>query len=181
MIIKAKELRNKDVLNTISDSKPGYYKWWSPIEALEIILKELDTSFEDIKPYLETKDELYCIYVGIAVKESLRDRLNWHVNQKHRESAVRSGTLSTLRQTISSIVAHDQYNEDRTNEFIDLLTIEYFELPLKIKSDEASEEIHRIEHELLSSHLRVLNIQENSHPNANNIKRKLKELRKMSK
>ena len=181
MNVEAKALRNKDILNTISNSKPGYYKWWAPLTALNMLSKELDVELEDIDSDLEKNNDLYCIYVGIAVKGSLRARLNWHVNQKHRESTVKSGTLSTLRQTISSVVAHDQYNEDKTNEFIDLLTIEYYELPFEIKSIETSNEIHNIEKKLLSSHLRLLNIQGNNHPKAKDIKRTLKALRKGSK
>ena len=181
MIIEAKKLRDKDILQTISDDRPGYYNWWAPYDALDILLKELDIKFEDISPYMEKKNDLYSIYVGIAVKESLRKRLNWHVNQKHSETAVVSGTLSTLRQTISSVVAHDQYNEEKTNEFIDMLIIEYFEEPNEIKSLEAKQQIHNIERELLASHLRILNIQENNHPKAIDIKKKLKAIRKGSK
>lgn len=134
MFIKAKELRKINDLESISNSRPGYYKWWASFDALMILLKELEINFKDIEPYIEQNNNLYCIYVGIAVKESLRDRLNWHINQKHTASAVRSGALSTLRQTISSVIAHDQYNEEKTNEFIDLLTIEFFELPYDIKT-----------------------------------------------
>ncbi len=181
MILEARLLRNREHLSTVSDTKPGYYKWWATYKALDILLRKLDVDFSNISPVLEKKDCLYCIYVGIAVKESLRRRLNWHINQKHTDSAVKNGALSTLRQTISSVVAHDQYNEQETNKFIDLLKIEYFELPYEIRSAEAKQEIHKIERELMSSSLRILNIQENHHLQANEIKTKLRKIRKNSK
>ena len=172
VILEARLLRNREHLNTVSDTKPGYYKWWATYEALDILLSKLDVDFSNISPYLEIKDCLYCIYVGIAVKESLRRRLNWHINQQHTDSAVKNGALSTLRQTISSVVAHDQYNEQETNKFIDLLKIEYFELPYEIRSAEAKQEIHKIERKLMESSLRILTNHEHHKPQANEIKTK---------
>ena len=177
-MISAKNLRNKADLSAIPNNCPGYYKWWAELPDLMRILKELKVDFGDIQKNIETKDNLYCLYVGIAVKESLRERLNWHVNDSHSPSKVRNGTLSTLRQSISSIVAHDQYDKEATNAFIDHLFVEYFESDKPIKSDEAKNEIHAIEKALLNKHLYVLNIQENKHPAAINIKRLLRKLRK---
>ena len=180
-MINAVDLRNNDNLLKISNDKPGYYKWWAKKEQLDLLLKELEVSFNDIEKYLEKENDLYCIYVGIAVKESIRARLNWHVNDKHGESQVRNGTLSTFRQSISSVVAHNQYDKEATNKFIDFLKVEYHELDYPIKSDIAKEQIHKIERELLSKHLYILNIQENNFEQAQPIKKKLKLLRKTSK
>ena len=100
-------------------------------------------------PHLTNKKirgvDYYYIYVGIAVKESIRDRLNWHINQHHTISSVKSGILSTLRQTISSLVAGNQFDEKTTNSLIDLLFVEYFPINLEIKSDKAKEKIENIE------------------------------------
>lgn len=180
-MINAKDLREKDNLLKISNDKPGYYKWWAKKEQLDLLLKELDTSFDSIEKFLEKNNGLYCIYVGIAVKESIRARLNWHVNDKHEKSQVKNGTLSTFRQSISSVVAHNQYDKIATNKFIDLLKIEYYELDYPIKSEIAKEEIHKIERNLLSKNLYILNIQENNFEQAKSIKSKLKQLRKSSK
>lgn len=180
-MIKAKDLREKDNLLKISNDKPGYYKWWANKEQLGLLLKKLDVSFSSIEKFLEKDNGLYCIYVGIAVKESIRARLNWHVNDKHEKSQVKNGTLSTFRQSISSIVTHNQYDKIATNEFIDLLKIEYYELNYPIKSEIAKEEIHKIERNLLSRNLYILNIQENNFEQAKSIKSKLKQLRKNSK
>ena len=179
-MISARDLRDKDNLLKIED-KPGYYKWWASREDLDFILKRLSVSFDDIKSGLEVKDGLYAVYVGIAVKESVRKRLDWHVNDKHTESQVQNGTLSTLRQSIASLVAGNQYDKEATNGFIDRLRVEYFVSGNPVKSEAAKEELHRIERELLARNFYILNIQENTHPLAALTKRKLSQLRTQSK
>lgn len=179
-MISAKDLRDKNNLLKIED-KPGYYKWWAAREDLDIILKRLSVSFDDIKSGLESRDGLYAVYVGIAVKESVRKRLDWHVNDKHSKSQVENGTLSTLRQSIASLVAGNQYDKEATNGFIDRLRVEYFVSGNPVKSEAAKEELHRIERDLLARNLYILNIQENTHPLAAYTKRKLSQLRIQSK
>lgn len=179
-MVKAFELRNPVELAKIPKELPGYYKWWADIDSLNIILRELKVNFHNIEKYLEKKDDLYCIYVGIACKESIRARLNWHVNDSHTLSKVKNRTLSTLRQSISSIVAHNQSDKNATNRFIDRLEIEYFPINHPIKSELAIKETHEIERQLLNKNLYVLNIQENYHFAASPIKKELKELRKKS-
>ena len=125
MIVKAIELRDKENLQKIKKA-PGYYKWWANRTELDVILNELNVKFDDIKSSIETQSDKFCIYIGIAVKESIRDRLNWHINDTHTETRVKYGTLSTLRQSIASIVAHDQYDKKATDDFIDKLEVEYF-------------------------------------------------------
>ena len=111
MIINAKELRNKEALLNIPNDLPGYYKWWAEKTELDIILLALDVDYTEMFSLIEQRDGLYCIYVGIAAKESIRKRLDWHVNDTHTPSRVLNGTLSTLRQSISSVVAHNQYDK----------------------------------------------------------------------
>ena len=179
-MIQARTLRNKEALRKISNL-PGYYKWWAAQSELDVILKALNIQFSDIENALEIKDGLYCIYVGIAVKESVRARLDWHVNDKHTASQVLNGTLSTLRQSISSIVSGNQFDKESTDNFIDKLYIEYFYCNEPIKSETAKIKLHETEKQLLTEYLRVLNIQENHHPLSIPIKIALKELRKQSK
>ena len=179
-LLNASDLRNKEELQNMPN-KAGYYKWWSNKKDLNIILKKLNVNFDDIKDYIETKNNLYSIYVGIAVKESVRSRINWHVNDKHTKSRVENGTLSTLRQSISSIVAENQYDKNETDKFIDKLKIEYFTTDYPIKSLEAKNELEEIEKELMNTNLYVLNLQNNHHPQAKAIKKELKQLRKISK
>ena len=179
-MIQARTLRNKEALRKISNL-PGYYKWWAAQSELDVILKALNIKFFDIENVLETKDELFCIYVGIAVKESVRARLDWHVNDKHTSSQVLNGTLSTLRQSISSIVSGNQFDKESTDNFMDKLYVEYFYCNEPIKSETAKIKLHETEKQLLAEYLRVLNIQENHHPLSIPIKIALKELRKQSK
>lgn len=179
-MINAVDLRNKKELKRI-DNKPGYYKWWANKSELNFILDKLSVKFETVESAIEEKDGLFCIYVGIAVKESVRDRLDWHVNDKHSEAQVRNGTLSTLRQSISSLVSQNQYDKKGTNDFIDKLKIEYFLNDNPIKSVMANTELHDFERMLLLKNLYVLNIQENHHPFAELTKTELRRLRKISK
>lgn len=178
-IIKASSLRNPEELKKIS-SKPGYYKWWISKNFFDFLLDALYISFENIENALEERNGLFCVYVGIAAKESVRQRLNWHINDPHTASRVDNGTLSTLRQTIASIVSHNQYDKSSTDQFIDLMYVEWFYIDSQIGSEEAKTELHNIETNLLSEYLRILNIQDNHHPLSEPIKTTLKELRKQS-
>lgn len=151
-MIKAKLLRNKENLNAISPL-PGYYKWWALKSELEVILNVLNIQLSEIENALEFKDGMYCIYVGIAVKESVRNRLNWHVNDNHSAFQVMNGTLSTLRQSISSIIVKNQYDKESTDSFIDKLYVEWFYSTNPIKSEAARNELHKVEKELLADYL----------------------------
>lgn len=180
-MIEAEKLRNKAVLNNVS-VRPGYYKWWAKKAELDVILSALNAETPEITAALEEKEGLYCIYVGIAVKESLRKRLDWHVNDKHTASKVKNGTLSTLRQSIASIVAHNQYDKKATDAFIDKLYVEWFESKNAVKSEAAKEEIENIEKGLINGrYLRPLNIRDNKHQTAASTVKQLKKLRKESK
>lgn len=85
-MLKAESLRNKSVLTGIPGDNPGYYKWWATKDDFELLLDKLGVGFEDVAEDVEKKDGLYCIYVGIAAKESVRKRLDWHVNDTHSAS-----------------------------------------------------------------------------------------------
>ena len=184
-LIPASYLRKKEYLEQISNDRPGYYKWWAKKEDVEMLLERLggDVTFKDIESYIEKKEgsDLYCIYIGIAVNESIRNRLNWHVNQRHSPSAVNSGFLSTLRQSLSSILSHDQMDEETTNQFIDKLYIEYLIDENGIGRPEAKEKIREIEKKAMKSHLYILNTQGNNHSQARKIKKILRWVRKKSK
>lgn len=163
------------------EKNPGYYKWWATKKDFKLLLSELGGNFNEVFADVEQKDGLYCIYVGIAVKESIQRRINWHVNDKHNAQRVKSGFLSTLRKSISSVVAKSQSAKDKTNEFIDRLKIEVFYSNYKIKSLEAKDELETIEKQLMKNHLYILNIRDNVHPKCTEIKKNLSKRRKDSK
>jgi len=163
--------------------RPGYYKWWANEKDFRTILSKLGVDFDAIihKNVVERFGDLYCIYVGIAVRESIRARINWHVNDKHNKNRVERGFLSTLRKSISSIVAHNQLAKAETNDFIDRLKVEVFYSNYEIKSSEAKAEIEKIEKDLIQAKLRVLNIRDNEHPSAQSIKKHCKRFVKKAK
>ena len=186
VVVSAKVLRQKDMLALIPDDKPGWYRWWAPQKALESLLNSPYIS----KPYLNEliphlcsymrEQEYFYIYVGVAINESIRDRLNWHINQRHTESAVKSGFLSTLRKTISSLVAGDQYNESATNELIDQLIVEYSAMDLPIKDPTAKSVITSIEDIEIQKHVIPLNIKGNKRSVLKPFLLELKKSRKQS-
>jgi len=179
----AKDLRHKENLQKIPNDKPGWYRWWAPIKVLEK-LRITQNYLEILKKRKLSDEYFFCIYVGIAVKESIRARLNWHVNQHHSKSAVQSGTLSTFRQSISSLIAENQFDEDATNQLIDMLIVDYCAMDYTIKSDKAKIEIERIEKEELSrdsNYILPLNIQGNKKDVIKQYLTDLKKVRKFSK
>ena len=76
---------------------------------------------------------------------------------------------------------YNQYDKKATDDFIDKLEVEYFFNEYPIKSANAKNELTGIEKALLQEYLRILNIRDNNHPCAKEIKKKLKRLRKISK
>lgn len=180
MIVQAKDLRDKNNLKSVPN-KPGYYKWWATEEDFFLLLKNLGVDYKGICNAVEVREGKYAIYVGIAVKESIRNRLNWHVNDEHSLSKVKNGTLSTLRQSISSLIAGNQGDKKATDDFIDRLAIEYVDCDFAIKSIEAKNTIENIERELMNNSLRILNIRDNKHSLALPIIKVLKEKRKTAK
>lgn len=184
-LVAAIELREKENLTNISKKLPGYYKWWASEKELKTLLnsKYIDNKyFKALLPFL-TKKEIkgktyYYIYVGVAINESIRERLDWHINQHHTKTSVESGFLSTLRQTLSSLVAGNQYDEKNTNEFIDKLLVEYAEVDLEIHSKEAKEKIEKIEKDEINNNVLPLNIKDNKNEMLTNYLKELRSARK---
>ena len=179
-LIQASKLRDKNNLKNMIENKPGYYKWWAEEKEVIILLNHLDLEASIIDS-LEKYNNKFCIYIGVAIKESVRDRLDWHINQINSPSAVKNGTLSTLRQTISSLLFQDMNLTKETNEFIDKLYVQPFYIDKPIKSQEAKEIIHNIEINFLAhnDNLYLLNIQDNKHKLSP--RKKISTLRKVSK
>lgn len=187
-IINAKQLRNKDGLKEINNTKPGWYKWWAPKETLELILnsQHLENNYFDVvlssltTKYINNK-QYYYIYVGVAINESVQRRIDWHVNQKHGISSVKSGFLSTLRQSISSLAVKDQLEEDVTNTILDTLFVEIHDLDDMIKSNSAKMKLLAIEENEINTHVLPLNIKGNKNEILTSYLKELKKLRKISK
>lgn len=160
---KAKDLRSKEGLGKVPDDRPGWYRWWAPEPALKQLLGEYYTELEPVLTHGEGElEEMRYIYVGVAIKESLRKRLNWHINQKHTFSCVKCGALSTLRQSISSLVGSSQGDKKATDELIDLLVVECHPVMLAIRSDQAKIEIGSTEANEMKRHVLPLNLKSNA-------------------
>ena len=185
--IKAKDVRIKEKRLEIPD-KPGFYKWWAPKKAIKLLLDSQyieDKYLSELLPELEITEfngtTYYYIYVGIAVKESIRSRLNWHVNQENTGSSIKSGFLSTLRQSISSLLSGDQSDSNATNDLIDMLMIEYETFDLPIRSQEAKKKIEQIENAEIKKHLLPINLRGNKNPKIKKFSRELRTARKRAK
>jgi len=158
--MQASTLRDKTILNTIS-TQPGIYKWYMSkdlAKALLVPIHECDYT-----------DGLgYFIYVGIA--KNMQQRLDWHVNQKHTQSTVKSGFLSTLRQTLSALAQVPMDDDSTVNNIIDQMSVEF-------EICESKEEAESIEKETMKNYSLPLNIMHNKHP----FVKELKRLRSISK
>ena len=179
LIVAAKDLRKDTEIKKIPEGI-GYYKWFASIDDLKMILNKLELSFDSIpSDQWEIENGLYCIYLGIA-RKSLRERLDWHVNNHHTLKFVSSGYLSSLRQSLSSILFSDQSKEKETNDFIDRLLIHYYYFEnLNPESKTDRKTIENLETELINEHLHILNDKKNK--NEFRTSTKLREIKKLGK
>lgn len=152
--MRAETLRDKEVLNLIS-TDAGVYKWYMPQTLVDLLSIPIDDC--------EYKDGFgYFVYVGIA--KNMRQRLDWHISQKHSKSSVKSGFLSTFRQTLCGLAKVPMDDGDTVNNIIDQMSIEF---SLCSSKDEAES----IEREMIHSFTLPLNIKHNNHPFAKELKR----------
>jgi len=187
-IIEARELRNEELLKNVSDKMPGWYNWWAKDNEIKNILESENLSK---KYYCEFKDYLtkgigelndyYCIYTGVAIKDSIRSRLDWHICQTHTLSLVKSGFLSTFRQSISSLISGNQMDEYNTNLFIDKLKIEYYSIEYTIGNEKAKYFLDKNEKNIMANNFLILNIQGNKKKELQEFLSDLKKARKNSK
>lgn len=158
--MQAKTLRDKEALNLIPID-PGVYKWYMP----QTLVEQLNIPIEGCAYKYNLG---YFVYVGIA--KNMRQRLDWHVSQKHSNSSVKSGFLSTFRQTLCGLAKVPMDDEQTVNSLIDQMSIEY---SICISKEEAE----FIEKEIINASILPLNIMHNTHP----FVKELKRLRKISK
>lgn len=121
MIGKVINLRNNLQSRTaVCSPTPGWYRWWCDKEAAAGILGQLGIEMTD--SHLKSKEfdgkDYIAIYFGIS--KNLNDRIKWHICQVHTECSVRSGFLSTLRQTLSALLNSDMNKSQQlVNKFMD--------------------------------------------------------------
>jgi hypothetical protein len=176
-LIKVSLLREQLSSNCTSgiESMCGVYCWWFKTEVVQTLLVDLQLTPEEIAKIQkrEIEGESYlALYFGIS--KDMLARAKWHILQKHSPSAVKHGTLSTLRQTLSALLGKDMSQSEHTvNEFIDCNCYWEWEYDESYKQRETDE---------LSSTTKCypLNIQENQTVNKE-VCKKLSELRKQHK
>lgn len=182
MIILAERLRHPEELENVPNDQPGWYRWWAPEKALRQLLGR---EFGAIQPELTRGQgplsDLFFIYVGMTTRRTIRARLNEHVNQEHTFTNIKRGFLSTLRQSISSLVGTDQGDEAATNQLIYQLTIEYFPVDMPIRSSETKNQLEQIETTEMTQNALPLNIKHNHHPSISEFKKLLLAARRAAK
>jgi len=152
------EIRNIDTQKQIS-TQPGIYRWYMS----EVLASQLNVPIEGCE-YRE--DMGYMVYVGIA--KSMRQRLVWHTTQKHLPSAVISGFLSTLRQTLAGLAKVPMDDTETVNSILDDMFVEF---EYCVSKEEASQ----LEKGYFQITSLPLNIMGNSHPFGKELKRLRKE------
>lgn len=152
--------------------EPGCYKWWFREECVRDLLAPLNPHI-DYNRLIHDGNGFVALYFGIA--KDLNVRANWHICQKHSLSSVRSGFLSTLRQSLSALLGVDMTQSEQTlNDFMD----EYCEWEWMVTASYA--DAKTIEQNELSTNYYPLNIQGNKVVDSKVIKA-LKALRKKHK
>lgn len=159
--MKGIEIRDISVQQQIS-IQAGFYRWFMPSE----LVQELRIPINDCK-YIE--DQGYLVYVGIA--KNMRQRMVWHVTQKHLPSSVKSGFLSTLRQTLCGLAKVSMDDTDTVDRIINQMFVEF-------EYCNSKEEAHNKELDSLKNYVLPLNIMGNQHPFTKELKRLRKESKK---
>ena len=84
----------------------GVYRWWFKEEAAKVLVSKIpNATITNCQVRFIGEERYVALYFGIS--KDLRRRIKWHICQKHTPPAVKSGFLSTLRQTISAMLNVD--------------------------------------------------------------------------
>lgn len=134
---------------------PVVYRWWFPKEHLRLVTNPYVNVTSLDKRVIGDK-EYFALYVGIGV--SCKERFNWHIHQKHSDSSVRSGYLSTLRQTISALLGK---NMTESKESVDDILKECY-LEWEIFPSYCKKELEAEESGLIGKGYYPLNVQKNT-------------------
>lgn len=160
-------------LASLVDKTPGVYVWWfkeSAAKQLLVPLKGVDWHHPHLQRRTIDGEGYVALYFGIS--RDLRGRITWHVAQRHTTSAVSRGFLSTLRLTLSALLALPASQaEQAVNDFIDKNCLLSFRNVLTLEDAEREELTE------LSTNYYPLNLQGNKKVDFS-VRRALRELRK---
>ena len=145
------------------------YRWWFK-DGSTIVTELKNNSDIDCSKLITAIIDgttYYALYVGIGV--NCQQRFKWHIQQKHTPSSVKSGFLSTLRQTLSALLNTDMtLSEHVVNTFID----QNCSLEWDLYGHTSKQQLELIENSIINepSGYYPLNIQKNKNVSAGFIK-----------
>ena len=141
---------------------PGVYRWWFTEDDAKKLLVPFNGSItlNNLQSMAMDGKQFYAMYVGVS-PTSLLGRYKWHISQKHSDSAVNSGFLSTLRRSISALLHIDFTKSEK--QVTDMLMRCIFEW-------DVTPDFQQIESTELQTNLYPLNVQENKVMSAPNLK-----------
>ena len=104
-------------------SQSGVYWWFFPETCLDTFRVSEFCNVEALNLRRCSSGKV-CLYVGIA--KNLRDRVEWHADQRLTQSSLRSGFLSTFRKTLLALneIDYDTGFEE-INGFMDRLDVSW--------------------------------------------------------
>lgn len=127
-----------------------------PEESAKSLLSALNgVDYESIEKKTINDKQYWCLYFGSS--SDLVQRFYWHTTQAHSATAIKSGTLSTLRQTICALLKINQSDATAKQKVDDILDECYWEWYATSSIEEAKE----IEKKELKNGYYPLNIQNN--------------------
>lgn len=156
-----------DIPNQLQGVK-GIYFWYMQVTGYEALSKFIRVSqIESVQLRKIDSENYHLVYIGTAGMgknggSDLFERLKWHIQDKHSNSAICSGALSTLRQGLGALLADDLITpstEDAVNQFMKSFMRVFW---VSYKEEENS--INEDEFTLIQTLRPLLNIRNN--PNA---------------
>jgi hypothetical protein len=135
------------ILNEIKtiEKTGGVYKWYISQEGANQLGLPTEGCTEN--------DGFKLVYIGLS--KDLRMRLKWHCGDKHRNSSIKSGTLSVLRQKINTLINDSWDSKEIVDKFMDdYMRVEF----------EYTDKYEEVELEMIQSHTLPLNARNNPHP-----------------
>ena len=167
-----KSLRQKIVSkNNYVSNTPGVYRWWFKEDVLGLGTFPKFTNNLKLQRKIIDSDTYYALYFGMS--KNMEERIKWHICNAHKPSAVKSGFLSTLRQSISALLEVPMsQSQSYVNKFMDDYCY------LEWDYTKTVQDAKNIEHTELTQHdySYPLNIQGNTTVTKEHLK-KLKKLR----
>lgn len=155
----------------------GCYQWWAKKTDAVYILKKLglkESDLSSLESVSNDGEDIYCIYVGSAAKESIMSRLNWHINGKNGNSHI-----STLRRTIAAVFGYNLFDNEAISSKLSQFYVSWEEVDIAGLHDTVSivKEVEEKEKNLINQYFRPLNIEYNKNTNATTSIPNLKKLR----